>query len=772
MSQGPLCPNLSQKVQKEVSQIANRNFSLAMLLGGLSVNLNHLKITSRKLNDKTISKINEEMENIDWIQTLTSDSVDNNFNIFHKKLIDTIDHYAPETEQRISATNIIRDPWITRGLLTSLKKQKRLYKHSLVVKTVETKTRYINYRNLLKRLIRKSKYTYLHDKCTEYRQDSRKLWTLINKIIGKENNKSHVIESIKSANIPRTDPYSITNTFNEFFSTVGKIYADRQKVTSTETTSNIENIENNPQTLFLSPCTAEEIGTIISKLPQKTSSGHDNISNVLLKKLKQSVIHPLSIIFNQSMETGKFPETMKKADVTPLYKSKDEQECTNYRPISLLLTISKLLEKVMYTRTYNFLTYTNQFYNSQYGFRQGHSCENAVGELLAEIIKSKQEGLYTISMFLDLSKAFDTLDHDVLIMKLEKYGIRGIAKEWFKDYLSNRRMRTKCVVASTGKMEYSEYQNITYGTPQGSCLGPLIFIIFINDPHKQLQHSKSLLFADDTTLYKSHRNLNYLTWCIEEDMNRLSDWFRTNKLTLNLDKTVCILFQKSHETKQIEINIGSQKIKNTTETKFLGIWIDEQLKWNTHIQKLLLKLTRNSNLLKLNQNMMPTMTKKLIYHSHIGSHLQYGLLLWGNNASEEQLLKLQKIQSKCLKYILPKERRLNLHYTLGILNIRDLIQLANWKFGYKLLNKLLPSKTISICFEDSKNNSLLPNHQYNTRHKGIPNLPNRANKSYRDSFLLKGPRSILSLDNEIKTSSNISIFTSKCKKLLINKYKE
>ena len=236
------------------------------------------------------------------------------------------------------------------------------------------------------------------------------------------------------------------------------------------------------------------------------------------------------------MESGKFPESMKKADVTPLYKSKDDQECTNYRPISLLLTISKLLEKVLYTRTYNFLINTDQFYTSQYGFRQGHSCENAVSELVAEIIKSKQEGLYTLTMFLDLSKAFDTLDHEVLIRKLEKYGIRGKANEWFKDYLTNRKMRTKCVVASTGKMEYSEYQNITYGTPQGSCLGPLIFIIFTNDLHKQLQHSKSLLFADDTTLYKSHRNLNYLTWCIEEDMSRLTDWFRINKLTLNLDK--------------------------------------------------------------------------------------------------------------------------------------------------------------------------------------------------------------------------------------------
>ena len=708
-------------------------------------------ITSRDLNEKNIAKIKEDIYNIDWLQVLTDDSVDRNFTTFHQKLTETIEQYAPEIEKRISAKNIIRDPWITRGLLTSLKKQQRLYKHTLVVKTSDAKNKYNHYRNLLKKLIRRSKYKYLHDKCTEYRQDSRKLWTLINKIIGKENNKTHVIESIKSANIPRTDPYTITNTFNEFFSTVGKTYAERHIVTPTETSLNIGNIDNNPKTLFLHPCTTLEIEKIIKQLPNKSSSGHNNISNVLLKKLAGCLTHPLSIIFNQSMESGKFPEAMKKADEKG----------------PMLLTMSKLLEKVMYVRTYNFLTNTDQFYTSQYGFRQGHSCENAVSELVAEIIKSKQEGLYTLSMFLDLSKAFDTLDHEVLIRKLEKYGIRGKANKWFKDYLTNRKMRTKCVVASTGKMEYSEYQDITYRTPQGSCLGPLIFIIFTNDLHKQLQHSKSLLFADDTTLYKSHRNLNYLTWCIEDDMSRLTDWFRINKLTLNLDKTVCILFQKSKEIKHIVIKIGRQTIKNTVGTKFLGLWIDEHLSWNTHIQKLHLKLTRNTNLLKLNQNMMPTITKTLIYHSHIGSHLQYGLLLWGNNATEEQLLKLQKIQTKCLKYILPKEKTLNLHHILGILTIKDLIQLANWKFGYKLSHNLLPTKTTSICLEDSKKSSLLPKHHYNTRNKGIPNLPNTANKSYRDSFLLRGPRSILSLDKEIQNSPNLTIFTLRCKKLLI-----
>ena len=494
-----------------------------------------------------------------------------------------------------------------------------------------------------------------------------------------------------------------------------------------------------------------------------------NISNVLLKKISNNIKYPLSIIFNKSMEQGKFPEAMKMADVSPLYKSKDQNECTNYRPISLLLTISKLLEKVMYKRTYNFLEHTGQLYNSQYGFRTGHSCENAVSELLAEIIKGKQEGLYTVSMFLDLSKAFDTLEHEVLLKKLEKYGIRGIANKWFRDYLTNRKIRTKCTVASTGKTEYSEYKEIKYGTPQGSCLGPLIFIIFTNDLHKQLQHCNSILFADDTTLYKSHRNLQYLNWCIEDDMERIVKWFQVNKLTLNIEKTVCLLFQKQGQSREITIKVDNITIQNTKETKFLGIWLDEHLKWTTHIQKLILKLTRNTNLLKYNQNLMPTITKKLVYHSHIASHIQYGLLLWGNNATESQLNKLQKVQNKCLKYLLPNENPITAGKKLNILNIRNMLKLVNLKFGYKLANKLLPPRITTICQEDSKKQTLLPKHHYNTRNRNTPNLPKDASKLYRDSFLCKGPRSILSIDIDTQNFRTLSIFSNKCKAILLNK---
>ena len=251
---------------------------------------------------------------------------------------------------------------------------------------------------------------------------------------------------------------------------------------------------------------------MIDSLPNKTSSGHDNISNVLLKKIKENVSGPLALILNESMLDGKFPDIMKITDVIPLHKSKSKQETNNYRPISLLVTLSKALEKVIYHRTYKFPDKNGQIFKSQYGFRSQHSCELAVSELLSEIIKTNENGKHTIAVYLDLSKAFDTIDHKLLLTKLERYGIRGVALQWFESYLKNHQMRAKCITPDG--ISYSQPYAIEYGTPQGSCLGPLLFLIFTNDLHLHLQYCKCILFADDTTIYLSHKKLNYCEWCI------------------------------------------------------------------------------------------------------------------------------------------------------------------------------------------------------------------------------------------------------------------
>ena len=361
-------------------------------------------------------------------------------------------------------------------------------------------------------------------------------------------------------------PSEITKGFCDHFANVGKTYSDRVQSPRLLVEMYNEKIKMCDNSMFLSRTDKKEINSLIMNLPAKNSSGCDEISNNLLKKLSASLLTPLEKIFNKSLTEGVFPELMKLADISPLYKSKLDNEANNYRPISLLMTISKVLEKIVYQRTYCFMESTGQIYNSQYGFRSLHSCENAVAKLTSEILKGQQNGMYTLALFIDLSKAFDTLDHKVLLDKMYRYGIRRSSLTWFKSYLENRKIRVKCQVASSGKLEYSDYQTVNYGTPQGSCLGPLIFLIFTNDLNQHLNHCASILFADDTTLYKTHRNLNYLKWCIQDDMLTLSDWFKANKLTLNLEKTISLLFQQSGSCKELEITIDTVTIRTTKET--------------------------------------------------------------------------------------------------------------------------------------------------------------------------------------------------------------
>ena len=212
---------------------------------------------------------------------------------------------------------------------------------------------------------------------------------------------------------------------------LAKTYAEKLAPPSVFVETYVDQIAHSEKCMFMLPTDAGEIKSLIRLLPSKNSSGFDDISNTLLKRICDSIILPLNIIFNKSLQCGIFPELMKRADISPLFKSKLENDTNNYRTISLLLTISKVLEKLVYKRTYSFMEKTGQIYNSEYGFRSRHSCENAVSELVSEVTKGFQNGFYTAALFLDLSKAFDTLEHRVLLMKLEKYGIRGICLEWF-----------------------------------------------------------------------------------------------------------------------------------------------------------------------------------------------------------------------------------------------------------------------------------------------------------------------------------------------------
>ena len=342
----------------------------------------------------------------------------------------------------------------------------------------------------------------------------------------------------------------------------------------------------------------------------------------------------------------------------------------------------------MYNRTISFLDKHDILFISQYGFREKHSCSDAIMELISEILKNTENGIYTACVFLDLSKAFDTLDQKILLKKMQNYGIRGIANQSFTSYLSNRKLRVWCGTDKDQGITYSPSYDVEYGTPQGSCLGPLLFLIFTNDLYRNLENCNAILFTDDTTIYKGHRNKNYLRWCIETDLKILTGWFRANKFTINISKTVFMSFGIKND-KLESITLSGKTINHSEHTKFLGLWINDKLNWTKHCNTLITKLKRNLALVHNTKIPFDQATLKLIYHAHLQSHINYGLVVWGGMVNNEILNRLQKIQTKCLKYI---NKRINQPNELKLLNIKQLVQLEHAKLGYRLQNKLLPKK--------------------------------------------------------------------------------
>ena len=298
---------------------------------------------------------------------------------------------------------------------------------------------------------------------------------------------------------------------------------------------------------------------IISSLKSKSSSGHDGVSSKLVKDFKYAFSIPLSIIIiNNSLAMGLVPDMAKLAKIIPIYKAKDKKNISNYRPISLLPFISKILEKVVHKNLYTFLEKNKVLYPSQYGFQKNRSTVNAITELVCHITNSMENKQNTLSVFLDLSKAFDTINHKILLHKLEFYRVRGLALNWFRSYLTDRK---QYVLYTNVKSQTIE---ITCDVPQGSVLGPLLFLIYVNDIANCLTHSKVISFADDTTVFSSSKCIDDLYKNVNSDLDDLSNWFKANTLALNVNKSNSMLFQPSgiQITRGNTLHIGTDLIEH------------------------------------------------------------------------------------------------------------------------------------------------------------------------------------------------------------------
>ena len=513
--------------------------------------------------------------------------------------------------------------------------------------------------------------------------------------------------------------------------------------------------------------TSEEFNEAFETLKKNKSPGHDDInSNTLIYNKKELKI-PLMHICSLSLKTGVFPEQLKIAKITPVYKKGEKSEFTNYRPISILPVISKLLERIMYNRIYKHITKNNLLYTKQFGYQAKNSTSFAIIKLIDQIAKAFDENKFTLGIFIDLSKAFDTVDHSILLEKLKYYGIKHTAHQWLSNYLTNRKQYLSYNRPST------DYSSITCGVPQGSILGPLLFLIYVNDLQYVSSILDTIMFADDTNLFLSERNIKKLFSTMNTELTKLNNWFSANKLSLNETKTVYSFFHPLNKSDTIPLILPSLKINNhtikrETSIKFLGVIIDENITWRNHINYLSNKISKNIGVMYRARRFLNLQNMKSLYFSLIHSYINYGNIAWGST-NKTKLLKLHKHQKHAGRIIFFKRRTSpsrNLMKKLNILNTYQINLYQNLIFMYQHKSQTLPSVFQNILKKI--------NHKYPTRKSELDyKIPSKKSKISQFSISHRAPylwNNILS--DKLKTCASLPSFKNKVKYFLFSQDNE
>ena len=595
-------------------------------------------------------------------------------------------------------------PWITKGILKSIQRRNQLYGKIAKAKSHAEKTRifqeFKRLRNEIVNITRISKKKFYSKYFSNNAKDMKKIWQGINEIVNVKSRQTSSINCISKNGKITTDPSEITEHFNDYFSTVASNILNKRKYNGNKHFN--QYLKNaNASSFFISPTNETEIKSIINSFDTKKSNGPNSIPNCIIKGIKEIIAAPLCNIFNKSFTSGVYPDNFKISKTIPIFKKGSRLETSNYRPISLLSNINKILEKLMHSRLYKFLETFNCIYELQFGFREKHSTNHALISITENIRKSLDDDKLAVGIFIDLQKAFDTVNHSILLSKLEHYGIRGISNDWFKSYLTD----IKQFVSINGFN--SKMTDVKHGVPQGSVLGPLLFLMYINDMHECVKNSQVFHFADDTNLLHISKN-SYTRMCrkINTDLKSLSNWLLANKISLNVQKTELIFFKKPcRELPMVnKIKMNGVKITPSPYIKYLGVYIDANLNWKKHTEQLNTKLNRANGMLALARHYINNNALLSLYHGSFSSHLNYACQIWGQNINENS--KTFLLQKKSVRIITFSDFRSHsspLFKELKILTLIDKIILNNCVLVYNILKGQIPKNLVNM-FEMAKDN--------------------------------------------------------------------
>lgn len=553
-------------------------------------------------------------------------------------------------------------PWITSGLLRCIRNRDKM--HLKIKKEPENsilKLTYLRYRNFCNNLLKKLKVEYEKQELLKAKNNPKKMWETIRKITDAKHNSPLPNELLKLCH----SPLKSVDSINLYFTQVGKSLSNSIIHTQNSSQSSLIKSHTSLNSLVLLETDEREVERIIKELRTDSASGWDGISPKLLKSTSNILVPPITHICNLCLSTGIFPVALKKALVHPIFKSGDRGCVNNYRPISVLPAISKILERILYKNLNNYVNKYKLISQNQYGFRKGLSTEDAVSALLNYVVDKIDKKQKCLGLFLDLSKAFDTVSVPVLLSKLESVGVRGTALGIFRSFLSDR---VQCVKVG----DYiSGDESIEFGVPQGSLISPLLFSIYVNDLC-ELSHpfAKVVAYADDTAIITYGHDWQAATDIAEAVLRQVTSWLSKNSLTLNVEKTNLVTFSsrpstqppdhavliRIHRCNTLDLNCSCPTVNRVPVVKYLGLQLDACLSWKAHLQTLSARIRKLIFVFKKLRLAAHTNTLNMVYSALCESIVGYCITAWGGS-TKTTIIQVERAQRAVIKVLLGKPRR-------------------------------------------------------------------------------------------------------------------